>query len=407
LSITVSQKLIEGSDETELRSSLKRRRHAGAEIDGTFAGERTLSSGSAGAGPLLGGVPPIVEIQSHQRPENLSPTLRAQIMSCTHSHGGFTLIELLVVIAIIAVLIALLLPAVQSAREAARRTQCINNLKQMGLALHNYNDAVQVFPPGYVAARPFFDAETDTAPGWSWASMMLPQLDQGPLFSAINFSLPVQAPANATAARTNFAGFLCPSDQFQGSTFPVTDGLGSTVTRVAATSYAASIGDDASDVALGLNNNGLGRGIFFRNSAIRIAAITDGASQTIMVEERAWGNAEATWTGAIAGGVIRRGAFNPCPGSDAASYLAPCLVLAHCHLLNTNSDTDSGLDDSSSFHPGGANLLFADGSVHFLRNILGDAGVNPDGSTRYTPSSLIFQALGTRAQGEVISSDSY
>jgi len=328
-------------------------------------------------------------------------------MSCTHSHGGFTLIELLVVIAIIAVLIALLLPAVQSAREAARRTQCINNLKQMGLALHNYNDAVQVFPPGYVAARPFFDAETDTAPGWSWASMMLPQLDQGPLFSAINFSLPVQAPANATAARTNFAGFLCPSDQFQGSTFPVTDGLGSTVTRVAATSYAASIGDDASDVALGLNNNGLGRGIFFRNSAIRIAAITDGASQTIMVEERAWGNAEATWTGAIAGGVIRRGAFNPCPGSDAASYLAPCLVLAHCHLLNTNSDTDSGLDDSSSFHPGGANLLFADGSVHFLRNILGDAGVNPDGSTRYTPSSLIFQALGTRAQGEVISSDSY
>jgi len=324
-----------------------------------------------------------------------------------HRCGGFTLIELLVVIAISAVLIALLLPAVQSAREGARRAQCMNNLKQMGLALHNYHDAMRVFPPGYVAAKPFFDGETDTAPGWSWASMILPQLDQRPLFSACNFSLPVQAPANATAARTNFAGFLCPSDQFQGSTFPVTDGFGNTVATVAATSYAGSAGDDATDVALGLNNNGLGRGIFFRNSAIRIAAITDGTSQTIMVEERAWGDAEGTWTGAIARGVILRGPFNPCPGSDAASFLAPCLVLAHCHLLNTNSDTDSGLDDSSSFHPGGANILFVDGSVHFLRSILGDVGVNPDGSTIYSPSSLIFQALGTRGQGEVISSDSY
>ena len=221
-------------------------------------GTRTSSSGSTGAGPLLGGVPPLAEIQSHQRPEALRPAWRGHIMRPTHSRGGFTLIELLVVIAIIAVLIALLLPAVQSAREAARRIQCTNNLKQLGLALHNYHDAVQVFPPGYVAARRFFDAETDTGPGWSWASMILPQLDQGPLFSAINFSLPVQAPANATAARTNVAGFLCPSDQFQESTFPVTDGLGNTVATVAATSYAASTGDDASDVALGLNNNGLG-----------------------------------------------------------------------------------------------------------------------------------------------------
>ncbi len=76
-------------------------------------------------------------------------------------------------------------------------------------------------------------------------------------------------------------------------------------------------------------------------------------------------------------------------------------------MINTNSDSDSGLDDPSSFHPGGANILFSDGSVHFLRSITNDAGVNPDGSTRYTPSSLIFQALGTRAGGEVISSDSY
>ena len=76
-------------------------------------------------------------------------------------------------------------------------------------------------------------------------------------------------------------------------------------------------------------------------------------------------------------------------------------------MINTNADSDSGLDDSSSFHPGGANILFSDGSIHFLRSVPNDAGVNPDGSTRYTPASLIFQALGTRALGEVISSDAF
>ena len=116
-----------------------------------------------------------------------------------------------------------------------------------------------------------------------------------------------------------------------------------------------------------------------------------------MILERAWGITEGTWTGAVPGGVVLRGPFNPCPGSAFATYLAPCLVLAHCHMLNTNADTDSGLDDPSSFHPGGANVLFADGSVHFLRNVLGDAGVNPDGSTRYTPSQP--DPPGTRHAG--------
>ncbi len=320
---------------------------------------------------------------------------------------GFTLIELLVVIAIIAVLISLLMPAVQSAREAARRAQCINNLKQIGLALANYQDALGAYPPGYIAASPYSNGESDTSPGWSWASMILPQLEQAPLFASINFSVPVQAAANSTAATTNLKVFLCPSDQVPTLPFTVTDGFGDTLAEVGPTSYAASTGDDASDVATGLNNDGLGRGVFYRNSSIRIAAITDGTSQTILVEERNWGIAEGTWVGAVASGVIKRGPFNSCPGSAAATYLAPCLVLVHCHLINTNSDSDSGLDDASSFHPGGANMLFADGSVHFLKSISGDAGTNPDGSTIYTQSSLIFQALGTRGGGEVVSADSY
>jgi prepilin-type N-terminal cleavage/methylation domain-containing protein/prepilin-type processing-associated H-X9-DG protein len=320
---------------------------------------------------------------------------------------GFTLIELLVVIAIIAVLIALLLPAVQSAREAARRTQCINNLKQMGIALHNYHDAMLVFPPGYIAASKFIDGETDTSPGWSWATMILPQLEQSNLFTAINFNLPVQNVANSTAIVTNMNAFLCPSDQILSPTFALTDGFGNTVATVSPSSYAACTGSDLADVALGLNNDGSGNGLFYRDSAVRIGMIIDGTSQTVALLERAWGDTEGTWVGAPAGAVVVRGPFNPCPGSSYATYLAPCLVLAHCHLLNTNSDTDSGLDDPSSFHPGGANALFADGSVHFLKNVLGDLGVYPNGATVYTPSSLIEQALGTRAGGEVVSSDSY
>ena len=237
---------------------------------------------------------------------------------------GFTLIELLVVIAIIAVLIALLLPAVQSAREAAQAMQCVNNLKQMGIALHNYHDALSIFPPGYIAASKFIDGETDTSPGWSWASMILPQLDQAPLYSAINVYLPIQAPANTTATQTILSAFLCPSDQFpSGGTFPVTDGLGNTVATVAPSSYAACTGSDPADVALGLNNDGSGNGLFYRNSGVRIAAITDGTSQTVAILERAWGDTEGTWTGAVAGGFVLRGPFNPCPGSAFATYLAP------------------------------------------------------------------------------------
>src|SRR3954469_19697441 len=127
---------------------------------------------------------------------------------------AFTLIELLVVIAIIAVLIALLLPAVQSAREAARRASCVNNLKQIGLALHNYHDGHGVFPPGYSSlwkrdGTDYGIAEDDIGHGWAWGSMILPQMEQGTLYNAINFGLTMTYPANFTAQLLRVSSYLC------------------------------------------------------------------------------------------------------------------------------------------------------------------------------------------------------
>ena len=129
-----------------------------------------------------------------------------------HQRRAFTLIELLVVIAIIAVLIALLLPAVQSAREAARRMQCVNNLKQIGLALFNYESANGAFPPGYIDYQnnPNYTPDLDMGPGWGWAAMSLPFLEQQPLYNAINFSLGITNASNSTAVLTSLTVFLGP-----------------------------------------------------------------------------------------------------------------------------------------------------------------------------------------------------
>jgi prepilin-type N-terminal cleavage/methylation domain-containing protein/prepilin-type processing-associated H-X9-DG protein len=340
---------------------------------------------------------------------------------------AFTLIELLVVIAIIGVLIALLLPAVQSAREAARRTQCVNNLKQIGLALHNYEEALGTFPPGYVSSVDFkvtdacnMDQENqhgvDLGTGWAWGSMILPFLEQQPLYNSINFNLSVAYKDNDTCSLTPLTVYLCPSDPgpsvvpvFEDPPDPNNPGSYNATHIVDFLSRGNYVGmyglgeicsqSNARDAEDNSGNGPYGRhaGIFYRNSATRIAAITDGTSNTIIVGERSHNLSYVTWvarsidgwlgkTSLIEGGTDK---FNASPEECWTQIMGPCGVEDGPRTIN---NPEAHVEDYWSMHPGGANLLFADGSVHFLKS-----SINP----------IPWRALATRAYGEVISADSY
>ncbi len=305
-------------------------------------------------------------------------------MNRSRCRAGFTLIELLVVIAIIAVLIALLLPAVQSAREAARRAGCQDNLKQIGLAMHNYHSTHDVFPIGYVA-----QVSTNlnaTTPGWGWASAILPQLEQAPLYNAANLNLPIEALDNSTVRTTALGIYTCPTDRFAGR-FTVTDINGNAVANAWSNSYAANFGRD---VNIAKNPEG-GNGLFMRNRAYGVRDITDGTGQTILVGERATILTKTPWAGAINGGTCRI-----TPGSPSRSTsvkTAPVEPLAR-------ADTGGGLSDNLFYdpddfygaHPAGLYFLMADGSGRFIK-----AGITP----------TIYGDLASRNWGEVISADQY
>jgi prepilin-type N-terminal cleavage/methylation domain-containing protein/prepilin-type processing-associated H-X9-DG protein len=344
---------------------------------------------------------------------------------------AFTLIELLVVIAIIGILVGLLLPAVQAVRAAAARASCVNNLKQIGLALVNFHDRNLSFPSGYVATAPSGDPNFATAPGWGWASFILPYLEQNALFNqiqgAIDSNTSITDPSVASAIRTFLPLYVCPADNAPRTAFPVYSLAGNTsyplvynegapgTIMAGPSSYAACCGRDEDSDADGVT----GSGIFYCNSKTRITDITDGSSNTILVGEKAWSNANGVWVGAIPGGAMVFGSSNPCLWAisgglpNSPIYAPPMLVQSHAHLVNPTADADGGLDDFSSMHVGGANVLAADGSVHFVLSTPPDPNPGASGAIQsqypppggspnnwYTPASYNFMTYGTRNGGE-------
>jgi prepilin-type N-terminal cleavage/methylation domain-containing protein/prepilin-type processing-associated H-X9-DG protein len=295
---------------------------------------------------------------------------------------GFTLIELLVVMAIIAVLIGLLLPAVQKVREAAARTQCQNNLKQIGLALHNYHDRMNRFPPGYYDLAPW--PNDDQGPGWGWASFLLADLEQGNLQNQINYTVNLgdNSPSVVAARATFLKVFQCPSDPSPAPTFTITDG-GANSWVLAHGSYIACNGNDGVDD----NTTPPHTGAFVRATAgFRIADIPDGLSNTFFVGERCTTMSVSTWAGVPTGSQV------PSVRSPGDFSGGSALVLGHCgpHLPNDNIVTDA--DAMSSGHTGGVQFLFGDGSVHMIGN-----GI----------SQPVYDALATRAGGEVVDGSAY
>jgi prepilin-type N-terminal cleavage/methylation domain-containing protein len=317
-----------------------------------------------------------------------------------HGRRGFTLLELLVVVAIIALLVGLLLPAVQKVRETALRMKCLNNLKQMGLALHNYHGVKDHFPPGYIrnvppaaapvrsGRQPIIDRPPpaifteDEAPGWGWAAELLPYVEQTALFAQIQPDLPVESPSNTPVRIAPEAIYTCPADSFTG-VFNLRAVKGTIVTTASTNSYAACFG---SNIFLVINPD-LGDGLFYRNSQVRIADVTDGTSNTLAIGERCAMFTRTPWAGVVTGATVRTTRAAPVRVSHV--YPPPVMVMARIGKKPLLSDLAEPVDFFSP-HRTLVQFVFADASAKAI-----------PASTDIT----VLQALGTIAGGEVVTPD--
>ncbi|HWL10239.1 MAG TPA: DUF1559 domain-containing protein [Planctomicrobium sp.] len=298
---------------------------------------------------------------------------------------GFTLIELLVVIAIIAILVALLLPAVQQAREAARRSQCKNNLKQIGLALHNYHDTHQIFPCGFVNFPS--NAMTNTR-GWGWGALILPYLDQSVLFQQLQVNTiridQVEGgtyPANGSPlTQTAISVYRCPSDT--GPRINSDRGNHGTSNYSGVFGNSTPSGRDPDGTAYAAayscgHDWRRGDGMFFANSNIRMRDLVDGTSNVLAIGERAFGQiGTRTFGGAIWVGKWQHDRW--------ASNICSIRNNDECALFGTSQWS------YSSQHTGGLHFLLADGSVRFISSnadrVVMAKGADRDSQSHWDPS---------------------
>ncbi|QDT99980.1 DUF1559 domain-containing protein [Gimesia aquarii] len=299
---------------------------------------------------------------------------------------GFTIIELLVVIAVISVLIALLLPAVQQAREAARRAACKNNMRQIGLAFHNYESTHRVFPPGYIHKPGPAGSAAAIAnhAGLAWGSMILPQLEQASLYQQFDSHVPVWDAVNLVPREQHLPIFLCPSDPYSAGAYVVRDDSVTPIEQYAAASYAANWGP--SNATVNLDDTPLqSRGVFYRNSSTRVRDIADGLSNTLALGERT--NGPLPTSNPSAGG---HSAFENAWSAAVREITDYADDHGHMVLFETQfrpnqiDGDDKGL---SAPHEGICHFVLCDGSVRAISE-------NIDAS--------IYNGLGTRAGSEVI-----
>ncbi len=325
---------------------------------------------------------------------------------------GFTLIELLVVIAIIGVLVALLLPAVQQAREAARRTQCKSHLKQLGLALHNYHDAHATFPAGFYSygtntgtgpATAHIDPYTwDGAPGWGWGTALLPYLDQAPLANQLPGTAPIWASGQEAAIATRLTVFLCPSSSGDDQPFELQDAFrnplqiaGRTV-RVGRSHFVASHGQEScwdncgtsatvlvfTDIYTGATrttavNGDVSRvadGPFYRNSRTRFRDVIDGTSNSIFLGEHSSRLSDKTWVGVVPGAYTHPRLYTPLNRSESAAALTLMhggpsggeLDITGFPIIHPVNFPTLHVGQMYSEHLGGGHITLGDGSVRFI-----------------------------------------